>query len=135
MQKSLKQLMLICFNSKMVRLKAAGTPMKSTYNEFQFQNGAIKRSTGDQPNRASRRSFNSKMVRLKVVCFYRAFSVSCCFNSKMVRLKVTKKTFYIGAITSFNSKMVRLKARSFLVLSKAFFCFNSKMVRLKEFYQ
>ena len=99
------------FNSKMVRLKE-GTRVEECYyyNEFQFQNGAIKRKvvpktdpgkTGFQfQNGAIKRtiqkhdklhigSFNSKMVRLKAYTQKRLPAPGSCFNSKMVRLKAS----------------------------------------------
>ena len=54
--------------------------------EFQFQNGAIKSWTAMKTKRLSGR-FNSKMVRLKVDRFRESELNLACFNSKMVRLK------------------------------------------------
>ena len=63
---------LLCFNSKMVRLKAY---MKNPINK------GVK-------------SFNSKMVRLKAWSIRLQSASMLCFNSKMVRLKVEWRTQY-----------------------------------------
>ena len=77
---------VVCFNSKMVRLKDIDKTFISSKKLFQFQNGSIK----------------------SVVQVLRLYNF-CCFNSKMVRLKgwnQERKQFFLYG---FNSKMVRLK--------------------------
>ncbi len=59
------KLLFVCFNSKMVRLKAEFTQYLHDKNiSFQFQNGAIKSHAVSLVSRPIN-GFNSKMVRLK----------------------------------------------------------------------
>ena len=71
----------------MVRLKAGAAQGTLSGNvTFQFQNGAIKRLQ-DLDEHHPKKSFNSKMVRLKVFNHLTLLLRSNAFNSKMVRLK------------------------------------------------
>ena len=102
---------LLCFNSKLVRLKAC--------------------SIG--PGYTLETGFNSKLVRLKAGYLQRAINRLLCFNSKLVRLKgVNPRTigannrkfqFQTGSIKSnLKSGLKRFQSR-----------FNSKLVRLKVY--
>ena len=58
-------------------------------------------------------SFNSKLVRLKVMPqYFTAESFLTSFNSKLVRLKDRFLPAAGQGVTRFNSKLVRLKAKS-----------------------
>ena len=77
----------VSFNSKLVRLKVACNAIALSSSMFQFQTGAIKRIRSSS-SRIRCRSFNSKLVRLKVRFSIAFLYEKECFNSKLVRLKV-----------------------------------------------
>ncbi len=88
------------FNSNMVRLRVGGIGGFSSVFVFQFQYGAIKRW---KPVRHPKVTpcFNSNMVRLRVL-FGRSFN--CCqlgFNSNMVRLRDRAPVFtpFVSAVS------------------------------------
>ena len=96
------------FNSKMVRLRDDKVSKRGIWFVFQFQNGAIKRKSGEF-NTLTPESFNSKMVRLRE-------------DIADIFLNTNKFQFQNGAIKSW----------CFWFFVNSQFCFNSKMVRLRE---
>ena len=99
---------------------------------FQFQTGAIKSSQAPDSRSKGAKSFNSKLVRLKVEGYVNNPQPQLRFNSKLVRLKVSdaNETF-LGARGGFNSKLVRLKEADVDRALAGAKRFNSKLVRLK----
>ena len=66
----------MCFNSKLVRLKAGGNlATVNLFHQFQFQTGAIKRAAGPAIACGPILRFNSKLVRLKGILSLRPFAV------------------------------------------------------------
>jgi hypothetical protein len=94
----------LCFNSKMVRLKA------------RFKSEEVARLV----------CFNSKMVRLKAAQGGGQLGYLSGFNSKMVRLKGRSRDRPAGHTRCFNSKMVRLKGVTKSALQPARWHFFSK---------
>ena len=143
-----------CFNSKLVRLKVLkpGAHPQSR-DSFQFQTGAIKRSSASRSNRL-RNAFQFQTGAIKTYRTHTGFHRSDSFNSKLVRLKARAGTDEQPEHEPrFNSKLVRLKAgnarlgytylefqfqtgaikRTGVIPPQlsAVTCFNSKLVRLK----
>ncbi len=77
--------------------------------------------------------FNSKLVRLKVMRFFRLKTLLCRFNSQLVRLKALLRSENLSKFICFNSKLVRLKVEKSIFCARLLFRFNSKLVRLKAF--
>ncbi len=100
---------LLCFNSKMVRLKVTlcGVPIQW------YQ------------------SFNSKMVRLKVDGSLPDIDTDFAFQFQNGAIKRLNRLRWKENIPSFNSKMVRLKENMPININGILMSFNSKMVRLK----
>ena len=67
------------------------------------------------------RSFNSMIVRLKVIYPTTFFLRFFCFNSMIVRLKVTPPFELYIKMWRFNSMIVRLKERHVMATSTNFF--------------
>ena len=78
---------ILCFNSKLVRLKVCGISPSAAQQKFQFQTGAIKRCRGGDSTGDDEISFNSKLVRLKGLNLANYATGLPSFNSKLVRLK------------------------------------------------
>ena len=108
---------LLSFNSKLVRLKAvydAITHREMKRLKFQFQTGSIKSVIPKQRTIFMRKSFNSKLVRLKEKASYKTrHGKQTSFNSKLVRLKegILQETPKFQRRQRFNSKLVRLKVK------------------------
>ena len=116
----------------MVRLKAMKRPHYIvTFLEFQFQNGAIKRSFKNFITPLDY-DFNSKMVRLKVFFCIIVAIITPNFNSKMVRLKEKPCSCLKSCLSVFQFQNGAIKSKVTLSVGKFMtIYFNSKMVRLK----
>ena len=71
----------------MVRLKAVGVLSPGLVRKFQFHNGSIKGIRSERSVSVFLTSFNSTMVRLKVLFVRVVLLCISSFNSTMVRLK------------------------------------------------
>ena len=101
---------------------------------FQFQTGAIKRSSIRVLEIQAGRGFNSKLVRLKVNEAAQLHRRTMRFQFQTGAIKSqTSKHLISEVYVGFNSKLVRLKVRSQFDLRMIIKCFNSKLVRLKGF--
>ena len=68
---------------------------------FQFQTGSIKRNTEKASSELSRRSFNSKLVRLKA-SYHTGYALYLTrFNSKLVRLEVKLAVSWLALSVKF----------------------------------
>ena len=101
---------VVCFHSKMVRLKVEYYVYADKVSLFPFQNGSIKSDLLPGLNRIDIKfPFQTGSIKSLISSVMPDYCQKS-FHSKMVRLKVYQMTFQENWNNRFHSKMVRLKA-------------------------
>ena len=122
----------IRFNSKLVRLKASSALAGRTLpRTFQFQTGAIKRKREPTKPRSGT-AFQFQTGAIKSTHKANTRQAKKSFNSKLVRLKAWRRRLGACAFCPFQFQTGAIKSGRCVSVSFARRrCFNSKLVRLK----